>query len=617
MSNWEKQLQTLCFTHRGVIVYGNVEDTFFEKNSMVGHPITHHIEKMLSGVEDNSGNAFEVVTWNPVTGAIPNSDIARKELEQDIQNSVNNSNAADNQAPSNAYDYGQGSSSGIDIASATKTPESFFQILLSRFTKPSGNNRATAYIVDGADSLFGNANSLSQVERQYLLLLDKALRDAPCEMDTPHLDAHEDIIILITSRQESIPSRFYQENSALVQLHVPNPDRKDRTEFLLNSISSLYSQPIVSANTKEFEELVDNLEGSSYRDMQQIIRLSHIEQNNSVKKLINQYRYGESISPWEDLNQKRVSELRSTLTKRVKGQNHVIDKINKVIINAYTGLSGLQHSGRQQMPKGILFFVGPTGVGKTETAKALAEFLFQEEEACIRFDMSEYNHEHSDQRLIGAPPGYTGYEEGGQLTNAIRRKPFSVILFDEIEKAHGKILDKFLQILEDGRLTDGKGDTVSFGESLIIFTSNIGAADVQPDLTDTRKAFIEKVKEHFTSELERPELLNRIGEQNIIPFNFLTDDSVLIEIVKTKLNPLRDKLAEKYGLKLVFDDEEKVLRQLLVDYDPRNGGRGIANRLKDMIIDPISVELFDNPGPLNGRSVEVTCPDRLIRVRIK
>lgn len=135
--------------------------------------------------------------------------------------------------------------------------------------------------------------------------------------------------------------------------------------------------------------------------------------------------------------------------------------MNKILIRAYTGLSGLQHSAKARTPKGALFFVGPTGVGKTELAKSLAQFLFGDEDACIRFDMSEFNHEHADQRLVGAPPGYVGYEQGGQLTNAVKNRPFSLLLFDEIEKAHPRILDKFLQILEDGRLTDGKGETIS------------------------------------------------------------------------------------------------------------------------------------------------------------
>jgi ATP-dependent Clp protease ATP-binding subunit ClpA len=155
--------------------------------------------------------------------------------------------------------------------------------------------------------------------------------------------------------------------------------------------------------------------------------------------------------------------------------------------------------------------------------------------------MSEYNHEHSDQRLIGAPPGYVGYDAGGQLTSAVKNKPFSILLFDEIEKAHSKILDKFLQILEDGRLTSSQGETVDFSETFIIFTSNIGTSTIKPenDYKIVRQNFIDSVTEHFKVKLERPEILNRIGMKNIIPFNFIKNEEITKEILKSKLEKIK------------------------------------------------------------------------------
>ncbi len=620
MAQWREQFEIQCRIRRGIIVHGNVSDSFFDPVDLSGVPIVKRLEQILSGLKDNSGTGFQIVHWNPVQGALPVGDIALRELQADARRTVEQ---PETKHPANVYDFGNVASladggADDDLQAATRKPEDFFRLLLTRLARhpESASNHATAYIIDGADSLFGNANSLSQAERQYLLLVGNALRDAECSMDSSRLGAHEDIVILVASRLTAIPARFYQDNPAITDVYLPLPDRKEREEFLQNATDLFHTQDALS-DSRKFEEVVDSLDGFTFRHMQQLVRLSRIGDPVPFKKLVNQFRYGKSISPWEDLNHDRLMKLNEELTASVKGQDHVVERVGKVIRKAYAGLSGLQHSDRQQMPKGILFFVGPTGVGKTEMAKAIARFLFVDEDSCIRFDMSEYNHEHSDQRLIGAPPGYTGYEEGGQLTNAVKRRPFSVILFDEIEKAHGKILDKFLQILEDGRLTDGKGDTVSFGESVIVFTSNIGASDVNPNDENISRLFIEKVKEHFVTKLGRPELLNRIGEQNILPFNFLTDKAVLMAILCAKLKPLETKLLEKYGLKLTFDDQDRVLSSLIDDYDPRNGGRGIASRLDERIFEPLAEELFEQNDDLNGRAVVVSRPDQEIRIRIR
>ena len=209
--------------------------------------------------------------------------------------------------------------------------------------------------------------------------------------------------------------------------------------------------------------------------------------------------------------------------------------------------------------------------------------------------MSEFNHEHSDQRLIGAPPGYVGYEEGGQLTNAVRKRPFCVLLFDEIEKAHVRILDKFLQILEDGRLTDGRGETTVFADTIIIFTSNIGAAQVDPrlDVDEARHKFLELVRDHFVRTAGRPELLNRIGD-NIVPFNFIKSEAFLVEILRGKLRALSDQLKEKYRIiGIAFDDEERALKSIAGQIDRSMGGRGALTRLVSCLLDPLALHLFD------------------------
>ncbi|MBR4486725.1 ATP-dependent Clp protease ATP-binding subunit [bacterium] len=262
-------------------------------------------------------------------------------------------------------------------------------------------------------------------------------------------------------------------------------------------------------------------------------------------------------------------------------------------------MQGITQSSNSKKPKGILFFVGPTGVGKTEISKALCEYIFGDESRLIRFDMSEYNHEESDQKLIGAAPGYIGYDAGGQLTNAVKEKPFCILLFDEIEKAHNKILDKFLQILEDGRLTSSQGETIDFSETLIIFTSNIGTSEIKDPVGDKdiiHNQFISAVKKYFNENLKRPEILNRIGEKNIIPFDFITDDNILDEILDMKLRKIITKLKEEKFINLNINkvDKEFLFEQIKNKYDKAMGGRGLMERLETNFIDDLSEFIFAN-----------------------
>lgn len=615
MLNWLENLNIQMHTRRAIVVYGNVGDSFYEET----YPSSVNITTFLAQRIQKMPERYEVVVWNPITGIQPFSSTARRGLQKEVH-SLNLPEANTRPANASRYDLGEQGTFHTSLDEVLKTSEQFFAFLGKRFSNSSRDSKHYVFILDAMDSQFGNAHTLSEKDRNQLLMLSKTIRDSDCSLDAASLQNPGDLLILITNKLESIPAPLYSDSPAVTSILVPLPNRKERKTLLAKCCTSFQTQETILPGTPIFEELVDAMDGYTFRDIAQIIRLSCIgEEPFSIRRLLNYYRYGSQSSPWEDLHRERVARLEEELKSRVKGQDAVLSHVAKTIRKAYMGFSGLQHSRRQQMPKGIFFFVGPTGVGKTETAKALAQFLFGDEESCIRFDMSEYNHEHSDQRLVGSPPGYVGYEEGGQLTRAIRERPFSVLLFDEIEKAHPKILDKFLQILEDGRLTDGRGETVSFSESVIIFTSNIGAAEVSPEEPDTDRWFHQHVVDRFKNEMRRPELLNRIGIQNVLPFRFLKDTQVMLSIMKSKLRFLREKLREKFQIReLVFDDEEKVLSSMLQGYDYTNGGRGVANCLDQHLLDPLAEALFHrNVSDLAGKTLVVSRPNETLQFSLE
>jgi len=275
----------------------------------------------------------------------------------------------------------------------------------------------------------------------------------------------------------------------------------------------------------------------------------------------------------------KLVHMEERLRRRVVGQDEAIVAVANAVRRAR---SGLQDPNR---PVGSFIFLGPTGVGKTELARALAEFLFDDENAMVRIDMSEYMEKHSVARLVGAPPGYVGYEEGGQLTEAVRRRPYAVVLFDEIEKAHPDVFNVLLQILDDGRLTDGQGRVVDFKNAVLIMTSNIGSRHFAEEVVDAetvRKLVLEDLRAHF-----RPEFLNRVDE--IIVFHRLSIEDIT-RIVDIQLERVRKRLADQ-NITLTLSPEAKKLiaRE---GYDPVFGARPLKRVIQKKILDALSLEIL-------------------------
>ena len=281
---------------------------------------------------------------------------------------------------------------------------------------------------------------------------------------------------------------------------------------------------------------------------------------------------------------KKLVTMEDRLRQRVVGQDPALERVANAIRRSRAGLSD------PKRPIGSFIFLGPTGVGKTELARALAEFLFDDEHALLRIDMSEYMEKHSVSRLIGAPPGYVGYEEGGQLTEQIRRRPYAVVLFDEIEKAHPDVFNILLQIMDDGRLTDGKGRVVDFKNTIIIMTSNIGSSYLQADNVRTPEEF-EKASEQVQSLLHthfKPEFLNRVDD--IIVFRPLGKEQ-LVRIIELRLEDVRRLLADrKISLELTDPAKDLLFTQ---GYDPNFGARPLKRAIQKLVQDPLALKILD------------------------
>ncbi len=477
------------------------------------------------------------------------------------------------------------------------------------------NDEPVALIIDFASQLTIRADNLSAAEHQLFtraLVLSHQARTRPAGANrNPFFNT----LLWLVEKEGDLPDWLLVNNPRIRHIPVSKPDstfRQALASALIKGLSG-WQQATPELLAKAEATFVNSTEGMLLLDMNAITTLARVEglTINDISDAVRRYKVGVTEDPWQKIERQKIVQADDFVYQRVKGQNHAVVHMLDIIKRAITGV-GVNRKGTR--PRGVVFLAGPTGVGKTELAKTITSLLFNDESAYIRFDMSEFSSEFADQRLIGSPPGYIGYDVGGELTNAIREKPFSVVLFDEIEKAHPRIMDKFLQILDDGVLTSGRGERVYFSEALIIFTSNLGIfklsetgerianVSAEDQFDDVQTKVKKEIERHFKFVLNRPEILNRIGE-NIIVFDFIRPE-VADQIFQQMIGGVIEDL-QTQGLILSFTPEALENLKKIALADLSNGGRGIRNQIEAYLLNPLARELF-KLNPQVGQSLVVT-----------
>jgi hypothetical protein len=408
-------------------------------------------------------------------------------------------------------------------------------------------------------------------------------------------------VIWLVDRPDDLPP-WLTRGDGIWQIAISQPDVDTR----LRVADLLIADQVAPEQRPEVaQRFADATEGFTTRGMFEAVKLA--AGTNSVAQdiegAVRTYREGLRENPWQSQRlREQLADGAAVLRRRVRGQDEAVGRVLDILKRSALGLTNAHQRKPSTAPRGVLYFAGPTGVGKTEMVKAITELVFADERAMVRFDMTEFQDDHAKIRLVGAPPSYVGYGSGGELTNAIMERPHSIVLFDEMDKAGREVYDLFLQILSDGRLTDGSGRTALFNEALIVFTSNQGVAAsgdlLKLDLTDPEQAavydarILHAVQRHFRETLGRPELLGRLGD-NIVVFRPMRGQ-VALDLASQFIDTILSSTRIRVGNQVTITDAARaqLIAAVTGDEDLAAGGRGITSALERRLTNPLGRVLF-------------------------
>ena len=505
----------------------------------------------------------------------------------------------------------------VTLARASK--ELHFQTILPM--QVGGDNElALSAVIDAFSSL-----TAAETSTRFVMLVDASLlledTAAPRDDDFRLLQAierfaraadHQNVLILRVGRTTEVP------NLILSSPHVRTVPILAASRDVRHAYARTRSQQLAERCAVEADAVAQTLSNvtddwtlDQFDALVQTAERKEITHLHDLEELARAVRIGTTHSPWAGAGiRTAIAGAKESLTKRVLGQPKAVDDVVSALRKAVSGLSAAHQSQGSQAPRAVFFFAGPTGTGKTELAKAISQLVFGQEQL-LRFDCGELRQEHAVARLIGAPPGYVGYDRGGELTEGIRAKPNSVVLFDEIEKAHPRLLDTLLGVLDDGRLTSGQGETAYFGQAVLIFTSNLGMYEEVKEFNgklmhrvprfDYKTSFDvieqgvrEAIREEFVSGLGRPELLGRFGgADSIVVFDYLRD---LNKVCRKFVANIGAYCKRVHGVELTVDDV--VIERVVLATQSRPdalvlGGRGLKPELDRVLTNPLSDRLFE------------------------